>query len=162
MKGENSYLDVSVDVFSICLSALYVFFATSQSSLGSLNFQVWGLRSDQLILFISLCLSTERVLRRLAPFTSHNALYSWSGTMHAVISPRGTATRNGRRSADLPVVPEQPDPFLVWKTSKHSQTTLRRTRGRAPVRLFTEIINLPGPFPPGLAVSRLAVFIPRL
>ena len=30
---------------------------------------------------------------------------------HAVISPRGTATRNGRRSADLPVVPEQPEPF---------------------------------------------------
>ena len=25
----------------------------------------------------------------------------------------GTATRNGRRSADLPVVPEQPEPFLV-------------------------------------------------
>lgn len=29
---------------------------------------------------------------------------------HAEISPRGTATRNGRRSADLPVVPEQPEP----------------------------------------------------
>ena len=140
MKGENSYLDVSVDVFSICLSALYVFFATSQSSLGSLNFQVWGLRSDQLILFISLCLSTERVLRRLAPFTSHNALYSWSGTMHAVISPRGTATRNGRRSADLPVVPEQPEPFLVSKTSNHKReqhskvTTLFEKRNKSRTR----------------------------
>ena len=29
---------------------------------------------------------------------------------HAEISPRVTATRNGRRSADLPVVPEQPEP----------------------------------------------------
>jgi len=31
----------------------------------------------------------------------------------AEISPRGTATRNGRQSADLPVVPEQPEPFYV-------------------------------------------------
>ena len=30
--------------------------------------------------------------------------------LHAEISPRVTATRNGRRSADLPVVPEQPEP----------------------------------------------------
>ena len=29
-----------------------------------------------------------------------------------------TATRNGRRLADLPVVPEQPEPFLVWCASK--------------------------------------------
>ena len=59
---------------------------------------------------------------------------------HSVIFPRGTATRNGRRSADLPVVPEKPEPFLVWKTPKHSQTTLRRTRGRAPPVWLTERI----------------------
>ena len=34
----------------------------------------------------------------------------------------GTATRNGRRSADLPVVPEQPEPFLVWCASKLTVT----------------------------------------
>ena len=47
------------------------------------------------------------------------------------------------------------------KKIKHSQTTLRRTRGRAPVKLLSDIINLPGLFPPGLdAVSYTHLTLP--
>ena len=78
MKSKNSYFDVSVDVFSICLStlsSLYVFFSAGQSSFGSMNFQV----ISSYYLYLS-AFSTERVLRRLTPFTSHSALFrseSW-------------------------------------------------------------------------------------
>ena len=35
------------------------------------------------------------------------------GNSNAVISGKGTAAGNGRRSADPPAVPQQPKPFLV-------------------------------------------------
>ena len=66
----------------------------------------------------------------------------------AVISQEGTATRNGRHSADLPVVPARATrtlySVLCVRTDRH-WTTLRRTRGRAPIKLFSGIIPPPPP-----------------
>ena len=72
------------------------------------------LRNPDVVLFpdLNLFQACEMLIRPqiqdLQLRNTRAAVHIW--LFHAEISPRGTATRNGRRSADLPVVPEQPEP----------------------------------------------------